>query len=260
MKTSPVFLLIMLLFTACHNESRKNKYIINNGKSAKVEIFSDVKVSKEMKSEPDKSKRETALQKKQTDTVLFKEFNDDGDYFLFIVAQGKQQMSLIYNDDILNRNDFVRGDKVMIEWELDSIRNAGDDEVLDFVKRLKKAKKIKEGKVSLFRKEHNKTITYVSNGAVDNYSDHFINQVHNIVEYVVANSKAETLQRVLQTPKATLFYSITEVEKVNRMYYVFHISSKIDGQLKDIQQIYQDVERATLYQYDPVTDALIAID
>lgn len=250
----------MLLLTACYNESSKNKHIINNEKSVKVEVLSDTTVSNKTTNETSLALQEISLQKKQTDTVLFKEFNDDGDYFLFIVTQGKQETALIYNDDILNRNDFVRGDKVTIEWELDSIRNAGDDEVLDFVKRLRKAKKIKDGKLSLFRREHDKAITYVSNNAVDNYSDHFINQVHNIVEYVVANSKAETLQRVLYTPKATLFYSITEVEKSNRMYYVFHIFSKINGQLKDIQQIYQDVERATLYEYDPLIDALIAID
>lgn len=260
MKTSPILLLIVLLLIACHNESSKNKNILDDEKPSKVQVLSGTTVSNETTKETSLSAQEISLQKKQTDTVLFKEFIDDGDYFLFIVNQGKQEMALLYNDDIPNRNDFVRGDQVTIEWELDSIRNAGDDEVLDFVKRLRKAKKIKDGKLSLFRKEHNKVITYVSNNAVDSYSEHFIDQVHNIVEYVVANSRAETLQRVLQTPKATLFYSITEVEKANRMYYLFHISSKMDGQLKNIQQIYQDVERATLYEYDPVTDALIAID
>ena len=77
---------------------------------------------------------------------------------------------------------------------------------------------------------------------------------------MVANSKAETLQRVLETPNSTLFYSISEIEKANRMYYLYHISSKMDGQLKDIQQIYQDVERASLFEYDAVTDSLVVID
>lgn len=260
MKTSPILLLIVLLLTACHNDSRKNKHISNNEKPAKVKPFSNNTVSNETNSETSTPTQQTVSQKKQTDTVLFKKFNDDGDYFLFIVTKGKQEMALIYNDDMPNRNDFVRGDKVLIEWELDSIRNAGDDEVLDFVKRLRKARKLKDGKVSLFRKEYSKAIRYVSNKTVDNYSDSFINDVHSIVEYVVANSKAETLQEVLNSHQSTLFYSITEVEKANRMYYVFHISSKMDGQFKVIQQIYQDVERGTLYEYDAVTDSLIAVD
>ncbi|SKB91746.1 hypothetical protein SAMN05660841_03077 [Sphingobacterium nematocida] len=260
MKTSVIFFLIVILITACHNESSKNKNILVDEKPSNVQVLSDTTASNKAINKTSHSTQEISLQKKQTDTVLFKAFNDEGDYFLFIVNQGKKEMALIYNDDIPNRNDFVRGDKIIIEWGLDSIRNAGDDEVLDFVKRLRKAKKIKDGKLSLFRKEYRKTIMYVSNNAVDNYSEHFINQVYNIVEYVVANSRAETLQQVLQTPKVTLFYSITEIEKANRMYYVFHISSKMDEQFENIQQIYQDVESATLYEYDPVTDALIAID
>lgn len=72
---------------------------------------------------------------------MFKEQNDDGDYFLFIVTQGKQEMTLIYNGNILNGKNFLRGDKIIIEWELDSIKNAGDDEVLDYVKRIRKVKR-----------------------------------------------------------------------------------------------------------------------
>lgn len=260
MRKSPILLLIVLSLTACRNEISKNKYIIHNENTSKVEPYSSDIVLSEIDSQTSTPAQKNISKKSHIDSVLFKEFNDDGDYSLFIVSKGIQEITLIYKDDMLNRNDFVRGDNVRIVWELDSIRNPSDEEVLVFIKRLRKADKIKDGKVSLFRKENNKEITYVSNITGDSYSDSFINYVHTIVEYVVANSKSETLKEVLNSPEATLFYAITEIEKANRMYYVFHISSKMDGQLKDIQQLYQDVERGALYEYDAVTDSLIAVD
>ena len=233
MKTNLILLFILFYCVACHNKSNKVKNVTNFEKISNLHPLSDPTDLKKTTNDVNLSLQKINFQNKQRDTVLFKEQNDDGDYFLFIVTQGKQEMTLIYNGNILNGKNFLRGDKIIIEWELDSIKNAGDDEVLDYVKRIRKVKKIEDGKLSLYRKEHNKPIEYVSNKEVDNYSQHFINQVHNIVEYVVANSKAETLQRVLETPNSTLFYSISEIEKANRMYYLYHISSKMDGQLKD---------------------------
>jgi hypothetical protein len=260
MKINPILFLFVLLLVACNNQSNKKMNALSDEEPPKSKVPNDTIVTSDIHIEPSISVEGIVLQKIYTDTVRFKEFNDDGDYFLFIATKGKEEMSLIYSDDILNRNDFARGDEIRIEWELDSIRYAGDEEVLDFAKWLRKAKKIKDGKVSLFRKEHNKEITYVPNTAEANYSDSFIDRVRIVVEYVVANSKAETLQRVLNTPKATIFYSIKEIEKENRIYYAFHISSELDGQLNDIQQIYQDVETGVLFGYDPLNDMLISLD
>lgn len=63
-----------------------------------------------------------------TDTVEFIGFNDQGDDFIFSVAKNKDTIGLIYNTGEVT---FVRGDKIAIEWKMDSLRPAGDPEYLD---------------------------------------------------------------------------------------------------------------------------------
>lgn len=62
------------------------------------------------------------------DTVEFVGFNDQGDDFIFSVAKNKDTIGLIYNTGEVN---LVRGDKIAIEWKMDSLRPAGDPEYLD---------------------------------------------------------------------------------------------------------------------------------
>ena len=63
-----------------------------------------------------------------TDTVDFVGFNDQGDDFIFSVAKDKDTIGLIYNTGEVT---FVRGDRIAIEWKMDSLRPAGDPDYLD---------------------------------------------------------------------------------------------------------------------------------
>ena len=139
MKINPVLFLFMSLLAACHNQGNGKMNTISEEEHAKSTVHSDSIVTSYINIDLNIPVRQVVVQKIYTDTVRFKEFNDDGDYFLFVATKGSEEMGLIYSDDILDRNDFVRGDEVRVEWELDSIRYAGDEDVLDFAKWLKKA-------------------------------------------------------------------------------------------------------------------------
>lgn len=75
-----------------------------------------------------------------TDTVDFIGFNDQGDDFIFSVAKNKDTVGLVYNTGEVS---FVRGDKIAIQWKMDSLRPAGDPEYLDHTEFLIASKVVK---------------------------------------------------------------------------------------------------------------------
>jgi len=73
-----------------------------------------------------------SLDEVYTDTVLFVDVNDDGDYFLFNVEKAQDTVWLLYE----GAYGFVRGDRLAIQWKIDSIRPAGDPGFLDYTEAL----------------------------------------------------------------------------------------------------------------------------
>ncbi|WP_108870041.1 hypothetical protein [Aquimarina aquimarini] len=67
-------------------------------------------------------------------------FNDDYDEFLIFVETNNDTITLIYNNE--KQNKYNKGDKITINWKIDSIRYAGDSEFLGFKEFLISSKKI----------------------------------------------------------------------------------------------------------------------
>ena len=80
------------------------------------------------------------LGKTYTDTVTFLEFNDEGDEWMFMVEKDNNTIGLIDNNE--RKIELVRGDKIVIDWKMDSIRYAGDDEFIEFTEFLIASQKI----------------------------------------------------------------------------------------------------------------------
>ena len=70
------------------------------------------------------------------------------------------QEEISYINDQNNDRSFLRGDLIAIEYKNDSIYIAGDGETPQNAEWIVSAKKIKDGKVSKFRKEYNQPIKY----------------------------------------------------------------------------------------------------
>ncbi len=69
-----------------------------------------------------------------TDTIEFSTYNDDYDYRMIEGKKNGKDVSLIYNWDWDNNDqyNFKYGDLLQVEWKMDSIYLAGDGETLDF--------------------------------------------------------------------------------------------------------------------------------
>lgn len=127
MKYITVLLLVSLL--ACNNHS-------NNGQQPATKSDS---ITAFTVTTPLRPGENIVLNQTYTDTLEFIEFNDEGDYYLCFVKKNKDTIGLIYDSEY----NFVRGDEIAVNWKMDSIRYAGDSEVLDYTEFLVSAKRIK---------------------------------------------------------------------------------------------------------------------
>lgn len=89
-----------------------------------------------------------------TDTVHFIKTDTDYDYWMLSVEKNKETVHFVYTENY----QFTKGDEIEIRWKIDSLREAGDDEILYFKEHLVSAKKLqtlklKEKKLKLLWRE-----------------------------------------------------------------------------------------------------------
>jgi len=82
-----------------------------------------------------------------TDTLEFSDYNDDFDYWYLNGLKKGKDVSLIYNWEWRTDEDynFRQGDLIVVQWKMDSIVMAGDEEVVNVVERAVDARKIAPG-------------------------------------------------------------------------------------------------------------------
>lgn len=196
------------------------------------------------------------LQEVYQDAVEFVNFDGNGDYALFTVQKNKKLISFFTN--LEQASEFKRGDVLEADWKMDTIYEAGDGEKLEFAEWLIKARKVKDGNASLFRKKHPKPIKYYSEK--EDYTADFKDYLYEQVEFYLANSKNELVKSAIKDPKADLSYSIEEKDRDGRSYIVLGISNDFEHHTNIIQWLYLDNENRKLYEYDLPNDKLIQFD
>lgn len=214
---------------------------------------------------PEKNKNKKIVRKKeiqqiavekdslQRDTIEFVSYNDDFDYSQLNGKKGKEEIS--YINDQNNDRSFLRGDLIAIEYKNDSIYIAGDGETPQNAEWIVSAKKIKDGKVSKFRKEYNQPIKYhysKENEISSTYLDH----LYKLAEYYIANSKNNLIKLFVKNRDA-LAYSVEKQTKENKEYYVLGIYTESEHKINTFQWLYIDPETDTIYEYDLPNDKLI---
>lgn len=87
----------------------------------------------------------------QKDTIEFIDYNDNYDYRYMIGRKKGKNLTFVYNWNWTDNQEynFRQGDLILIEWKMDSIRMAGDEEVVDVVERALDAKKIASGNMPI---------------------------------------------------------------------------------------------------------------
>ncbi|MFH6602335.1 hypothetical protein ACEZ3G_02520 [Maribacter algicola] len=88
------------------------------------------------------------LNKTYIDTLEFNDYNDDYDYRYLIGKKNGAEVSLVYNWDWFDNNDynFLQGDVIEVQWKMDSISMPGDRESVAIAEIALDAKKIVSSK------------------------------------------------------------------------------------------------------------------
>ncbi|MFL9833356.1 hypothetical protein [Chryseobacterium terrae] len=210
---------------------------------------------KEKKADRKKEIRQTTVEKDslQRDTIEFVSYNDDFDYSQLDGRKGKDEIS--YINDQNNDRSFLRGDLIAIEYKNDSIYIAGDGETPQNAEWIVTAKKIKDGKVSKFRKEYNQPIKFIYSKE-DEISESFLDHLYKIAEYYIANSKKDLVKLSVKN-KEPLGYSVEKQKRNDKEYYALGIYTESEHKINTFQWLYIDPETDKIYEYDLPNDKLV---
>jgi hypothetical protein len=140
-----LFTLLLFCVIGCKDKSQDSKEQENSIESEVVEITEVTEISEKSDLPEDfksllRPNEKIELGKIYSDTINYVEFNDGGDDWYFIVEKNKDTIGLIYNKEQTTK--LFRGNKIEINWKIDSIRYAGDPEFLNFKEFLTSYKKI----------------------------------------------------------------------------------------------------------------------
>ncbi|RZL47699.1 MAG: hypothetical protein EOP00_11210 [Pedobacter sp.] len=240
-----LILVFIIFFAACKNTSNEEQHEAKDTVSLVNRAVSPIPVN---------PKVEQNAKNIFTDTVTFMEYDDNGDYPLFFVEKGNKKLTFISN--IKGEIKFLRDDQLSIQWKIDSAWISGEGEKLEMREWIISAKKIKDGSVSLYRKQHHKPIKYW-HANKDDYSDTFKDYLYNWVQYYLANTKNILVMASLKANE-DLSYSIEDSKKNGRAYTMLGLSSGADGHANIMVWLYLDNETRRFYEYDLANDKLVA--
>jgi len=219
-----------------------------------------VKIPDQVIAAPEKKKiqpkENSVVIPQQRITVEFIGYNDDGDYELFNARKGNEDYSFVNSGD--DKRTFLRGDLVELLWQKDTIYMAGDGDSPQEAKHILSAKKVKDGKVSEFRKGYQKELKYYTVEA-DKYSKSYLDKIYLIVEYYVANSQNELLKLQIKN-RNDLSYSIEAQTRADKEYTMIGIATAFEHKTNVVQWLYFDSDKDLLYEYDLPNDQLIKFD
>ncbi|MEO1545461.1 MAG: SH3 domain-containing protein [Bacteroidota bacterium] len=188
---------------------------------------------------------------KQKDIFEFINYDDNFDYSLLNTKKGDTLYSFI-NDNNDDRS-YLRGDSIEIEWKEDLIYIAGNGDTKEIDDWIISTKKIKDGKVSDFRKNYNREIKYYY---TENYAQSFLNDIYLIVENYIVNSKNELIKNLIKE-RRQLEFSIEDRKRNDLDYLVLGIGHSIEHKISTIQWLYYNNDTGRLYEYDLPNDKLI---
>jgi hypothetical protein len=134
--TIAVALSLASALPSCENKPRKASTM---ARSIPPKGQSAAKPSPAFYESPLRPNEKLALGTAYIDTVSYSAIDDNGDNTLFIVQKNHTRIGLIANQE---QNIFFPEDQIEIRWKMDSIRNAGDSEFLDYREFLLTARKI----------------------------------------------------------------------------------------------------------------------
>jgi hypothetical protein len=209
-----------------------------------------------------------------TDEFEYVEWNGDLDYTYFVMCSpGDEEYLHLYDDlddnDRIPYPEFVRGDRMLVEWHIGLASEAGDNETPYLTKWATKVDKIADGPVSRFRAAHPDRLRNVLPNGWDPpereaervrelYTDPYY---YGAAEYYVATSRKPEVRAFAADPSLAIRYTITKQERGGMDFRVFEIWNDADtaeGELPEPLATFWLSQNwpHTIYEYDPATDEL----
>lgn len=240
----------------------KNDTTVNTNKSAEDDT-TDLETNSDANSDLINSQH-FELNKIYTDTVVFEQYMDYGDFDRFhVMARGKNLYPINNGDD----RSLNRGDIAILEWGVDSIwiPEAPNDKWLSEYS--KNIRKIKDGKLSLYKKKYPQPISYHYDDDInDKYTKEDFSEIYDLVQYYLANTKNSLAISDIESQSDSLKiqYSIEEQERVENgnkvTYTVIGLSVYFEYHDSIFQWLYlkqNDYGYRDIYEYDLPNDTLI---
>lgn len=135
---NPVFLALIILFLHSCEKKEQNVIILDTNEIDTITensietdsiVEENLTVFKDFVSDL-RPKETLVLNKPYHDRVYFSEFDDQGDNPLIFVKKNNKTISLICDGNATY--NFSKGEEIVINWKMDSIRYVGDPEDLNF--------------------------------------------------------------------------------------------------------------------------------
>lgn len=217
-----------------------------------------VSPGKETGQQPVHAETETVQKQEKTKSgrFTFISYNDDGDYSLLNARQQGQEVQFVNN--LSEERNLLRGDVIEIRWKQDTLTVAGDAEPGFPADVLLSLTKIKDGKVSQFRRLYKEPLSYHWSPEYD-YSQSYLDKLYLMVEYYIANSR-NTLLKSLISGKSPISYSVEQQQREGTEYTVLGIAGSEEHHKVTVQWLFYDREKEILYEYDLANDRLHYFD
>lgn len=190
----------------------------------------------------------------QTKRFQYKEYVTDFDYFFIEVGDENGNRNFIVNE--FDDSGFSRGDSIEVVWKQDTIYIAGDGETPELADWAINIVKVKDGNVSLFRKEYPQPLRYLMHDTTS-YATGFRDKIYLLVEYYLANTENELLQLIMKKSFSSLIYSMEDQERDGHQYVMIGLAEEFEHRLNTFQWIFIDKETTQIFEYDLPNDKLI---
>ena len=149
-------------------------------------------------------KGDTLIPKKTyADTLLFIDYNDDGDDALFVCVKGKDTVALIFN--AANAPALNNGDQVVLQWAMEMYEPAGDPEFPYPREYVTDYRLLQPGKVTRLKKNYSLLKCAYSDKEVSDWGKA---EIETAVWYYIANTTDTAIRNTVDVERAALQYRI----------------------------------------------------
>lgn len=197
--------------------------------------------------------------KEYVDELIFNIYNDNGDYAIVDFIKNNAKLDLYYNTEQFDFDSlqFNKGDVMQVTWKMDSVWIAGEGDKLEMAEWLVNIKKIKDGKVSLFKKNYKKELNIIYE---KEFTKDGMDYIYKTIQYYLANTNNELVKTNLNNKNANLVFMIeSDFERNKEFYTHIGIATSHENHTQVFQWLFLS-EDEKLFEYDLPNDMLIKFE